>query len=352
MKNILHTLPVAFVLFRLALPLSAQTAMQAGLVEEADVYYYFDPQGMSDSEFTKTMEENQSAEEKALANKQLAMFTEATGLEEEDVTALVFSMDIDGIDFKSQDPAQLETAKVIAALEVKKPLTLEQIQKALMKISEETDAPAPELEIAEEDGLQVIRLVGTETPGGVDKAYATLSPDGKTALISFNTAALKDGLARLEKGTTASVTEDMKSAMTSLENQQMAMAVVLPASVREMIQQSVQGAAAQGGMGAMLMPFASTKSLLFSTKAEENMNVALSLDLGDPGNAQQAAGMIQSMLPMLVMGLQEQMGPEAMNLMNKINIAPEGGIVSMKFSLTPAEATMLSNMAPTTMPEN
>jgi hypothetical protein len=82
----------------------------------------------------------------------------------------------------------------------------------------------------------------------------------------------------------------------------------------------------------------------------ENMDLALSLDLGNPGNAQQAAGMIQSMLPMLMMGMQEQAGPEIMNLMNKFKISAEESRVTMGLSLTPEESAMIAAQATPAVP--
>lgn len=321
--------------------LSAQTALRAAFVDGADVLFFFDPQAMNNSGFSKAVEADQTPEEKAEAEKQMAFFKEATGLEEEDLTALVFAMDIDGIDFESEDPAQLENAKAVMAAELKTSITLEQVQAALETLAAENEGPVPSMEISEMDGMQVLKLTGAESPGGVDQAFATLSEDGKTALLAFNTMSLKDGLARLDGGAPAAPTADMEVATKALGSQQLRMALVLPANARQMIQQNLQGAAAQGGMGAMFMPFAGMKSLLVGANATDSLDVSLSMDLGDPGNAQQAAGMVQSFLPMMMMGMQQQLGPEAMTLAQKIKIVPEGGVVSIRLNLTPEDIRML-----------
>jgi hypothetical protein len=259
-------------------------------------------------------------------------------------------MDLDGIDFEAQDPAELETAQALMAIETLKPLTLEQIETAFTKASEASSGPAPELVLTEADGIPVLEVTGTQTPGGVDKAYVTVSDDGKTVLWSFNVASLKSGLARLVTGTPAAMSEEMKMAARSYEDREIFMAVILPASVRAMIQQGVQGAGAQGGMGAMFMPFATMSSVQMAVDTAENMDFSLSLDLGNPGNAQQAAGMLQSMLPMVIMSMQQQAGPEAMSLMNKLSTTAEEGSVKLGISLTPAEAAMIFSKAAPALP--
>jgi len=99
------------------------------------------------------------------------------------------------------------------------------------------------------------------------------------------------------------------------------------------------------------MPFAGTKSLLVAINASESLDVALSLDLGDEGNAQQAAGMIQSFLPMMMMGMQQQLGPEAMTLAQKLKIGPEGSVVSAKIQLLPEDIEMFPDMPTVPMME-
>lgn len=330
--------------------LSAQTALRAGFVESADIFFYMDPIGMNASAFSKAVEATQTEEQKAQAKDQLAKLTELTGLEEDDMIGVVFSMDIDGIDFENQDPAQLEKAQAVVAIELGKAVTLEKMKAAAESMAAESGEKQPDLEIKTIDGLKVMQISGTQTPGEVDKAFGTLSEDGKTALIAFNTMSLKDGLARLENGTPAAPTPDMAAAVKVLGNRHIRMALVLPAEARKKIREGVEQAAAQGGMGAMMMPFAGATSLLVGMNAQGNLNFSLSLNLGDPGNAQQAAGMIQSFLPMIMMGMAENAGPEAMNFMQKIQIKPEGGAVTLSLDVTPEEAAAMSKMAdPTKM---
>jgi len=110
---------------------------------------------------------------------------------------------------------------------------------------------------------------------------------------------------------------------------------------RQKIKEGIETTAAQGGMGGMMMPFATAKSLIISANTTENLDFYLSLDLGEPGNAAQAAGMVQSMLPMMMMS----MGPQAMELSQKIEIAPQDSVVTVSVTLTPDDINAMGEAA-------
>lgn len=316
----------------------AQSALRAGFVENADVFVYMDITKMNNSPFSKAVEAQQDAETKALADEKSAQFTAATGLEQEDVLAMTFSMDIDNIDFQKQDPAELEKAQAVVAIEFAKPITLEQAKAGLEKMSDKEDF-AGKLVITEVDGLNVIKLESTEESEGPDSAFGTLSPDGKTFLMGFNTLSLKDGLARLEAGKMAAPSDDMATAIQTIGDRQARLVLVLPQMARQKIQEGIQVTAAQGGMGAMLAPFATAKSLLISANLDSDLKFYLSLDLDNPGNATQAAGMVQGMLPMMMMGL----GPQAVELSQKIKIAPQESLVTVSVSMTPEDVKKMTD---------
>lgn len=315
----------------------AQTALHAGFVENADVFVYMDISEMNDSAFSKAVEEQQSPEAKALAEEKTEKFTAATGLDEDDVISMAFSMDIDDIDFQAQDPAELENAQAVLAIELAKSITLEQAKAGLENMGDESEMKA-DITIETVDGMEVLKLESTESEQGPDSAYGTLSPDGKTFLMAFNTLSLTDGLSRIAAGSMADPTPDMTTAMKSIGDRHMRMVLVLPPAARQKISEGIQATAAQGGMGAMLAPFGSAKSLLISANTTDNLEFFLSLDLANAGNATQAAGMVQSMLPMMMMS----MGPQAMELSQKIKIVPEESNVTMSVTMSPADIQKIS----------
>ncbi|MEX2607744.1 MAG: hypothetical protein WD708_10395 [Kiritimatiellia bacterium] len=318
----------------------AQSALRASFVEGADVMFYLDGQTLNTSGFSQAVQAQRPPEETAEKDAKAAQLKAATGLGEEDVLVLAFSMDLDGIDFQAQDPEQLENAKAVLAVDLNKAVTLDQVKAGLEVMAEDADQK-PTITKGNQDGLDVLILgSAAKQDKGPDQAFATLSPDGKTVLLSFNTASLKDGLSRIDAGKMAAPSDDMAAAIQSIGDRHLRMALVLPMAARKKIQEGVQAAAAQGGMGGMMAPFATTKSLLISANSTENLDLSLSLDLGNPGNATQAAGMMQGMLPMLMMGMQQQLGPQAMTLSQKIKIAPRENAVTINVNLTPEDVKM------------
>jgi hypothetical protein len=76
------------------------------------------------------------------------------------------------------------------------------------------------------------------------------------------------------------------------------------------------------------------------------------LDVGNPGNAQQAAGMLQGMIPMMMMGMGEQLGPNAMSISQKLKVGAEASVVGISISLTPEDLKVDPNAAPAPMEMN
>ena len=340
MKKSLSVLLLSLATFTASTSLQAQSALQGGLVENADVFMYMDIAKMNQSPFYEAMDALQSPEDQALAEEKMAKFTKATGLTEDDIITLTFSMDIDDIDFQAQDPDELEDAQAVVAIELAKSITLDQAKAGLESMSEENEMKA-ELTIATVDGMDVIVLESKGGEQGPDKAFGTLSEDGKTFLMAFNTMSLKDATARITAGKAAEPTEDMSIAMDTVGDRQTRMILVLPPVARQKIKEGIETTAAQGGMGGMMMPFATAKSLIISANTTENLDFYLSLDLGEPGNAAQAAGMVQSMLPMMMMS----MGPQAMELSQKIEIAPQDSVVTVSVTLTPDDINAMGEAA-------
>lgn len=320
----------------------AQSALRGGFVENADVFVYVDMAKMNQSAFSKAVEAQQPAEMTAEAEEKQAAFTAATGLTEDDVLTLAFSMDIDNIDFEAADPDELENAQAVVALELAKAITLEQAKAGLETMSGEGEIEAT-MTIGTVDGIEVISLEST-TADGPDKAFGTLSPDGKTFMMAFNTASLKDALTRIAESKTAAPTADMAAAMQAMGNRQARMVLVLPPAAREKIQTGIQEAAAADPQAAMMMPFSTVKSLLISANTGDALDFYLSLDLGNPGNAQQATGMAQGLLPMAAMFL----GPQANQFTQKIKLAAQDSVMTMSMQITAEDIKQITEatMAP------
>lgn len=313
------------------------TALRGGFVEGADLLLHVDAAGLQGTPFSKAVDGQKSEEAKAEAKAKADKFTAATGLTEDDMQVVVLSADIDNIDFESKDPKQFETLPALAAFQLGKAVTLEQVKAGIMVMQEESGKPGMEMSTASKDGLEVLVLKPANTkPDGPQEFYAVTSSDGKNVLFGLNTASLKDGLSRIDAAATSAPSPDMANAIRAIGNKQFRFAFVLPQVMRQKLQAELGGNAGGDPMGAMFLPLASTQALLISAHADQNLDLSILLDLGDAAKAQQATGMLQSMvMPMLMMGAGEQLGPNAMSVAQKVKLAPQEGAVSLSISLTP-----------------
>jgi hypothetical protein len=323
----------------------APTALRGGFVDGADVLLHVDMLGLGKSAFSKAVEAQQPADVKAKNAEKKAKFLAATGLGDEDVLVAVMSADLEKVDFKNQDPKQMETLPAVVAFQLAKPITMAQLKAGLEMIMEDA-GKKPTLAEETVDGLKLlVAKPASPDEGGPQSMFGALAPDGKTVLMGLNTASIKGGLARIAEGKTSNPSPDMGNAIKSLGNKQFRLAVVLPQVLRDELKKSMADMA-QDPMGAMFMPLASTTALLVSLHTQENLDVGLQLDVGDNAKAQQAAGMLQGMLmPMIMMGAGQQLGQNAMGVAQKLKIAAEGTSVGVSINLTPDDVKKDPNAA-------
>ncbi len=323
----------------------APTALRGGFVDGADVLLHVDMLGIGKSAFSKAVEAQQPAEAKAKNAEKKAKFKAATGLGDEDVLVAVLSMDLEKVDFKNQDPKQMETLPAVLAFQLAKSINMAQLKAGLDLVMEDANKK-PTFAEAILDGVQV--LVGkpaSPDAGGPERILAALADDGKAVVMGLNLESLKGGLARIAEGKTANPSPDMGNAIKSLGSKQFRLAVVLPQVLRDELKKTMADMA-QDPMGAMFSPLASTTALLLSVHTQETLDLGLQLDLGDNAKAQQTAGMLQGMLmPMIMMGAGQALGPNAMGVAQKLKIAAEGSAVGISINLTPEDVKKDPNAA-------
>ena len=328
MKTLTQVLLVAASTYAIATA-QPKTALQGGFVESADVLVYMDMAKMNDSAFSKAMEAQMPAEEKAKQEAQQKAFTEATGLTEEDFGAMVFSADLAGIDFQAAEPPDISKLPLSACLELKKSVTLDQINAAIDAMKEEQGTEF-KVEKTTIDGIELLNLMAPEGEETLKNVYVTTSKNGKAVLAAVSVDALKDSLGRIAAGKVAPPTKDMATAMNSMGDNPFRMALVLTEQARASLKDGVQKAAAQGGMAAILMPFAEIKSVLISANTQENMDLAISLDVGNENNAVEASGWLH----MMMVGMGQQLAPQAMEIGQRLKIGTDKSVVSMNLTLT------------------
>lgn len=310
---------------------SADSAQRAGLVQGADMVVFARAAQLNQSPFVKAMEAQLSPEERAERQAQQAKMLELTGLGEEDVESFMMSADLSGINPAAMDEAFLNRIQVAAAVGLRKAVTLEQLEKAVEALKEETGGVGGVAARVQVGGQEVLRFSPGpgETWDGPQQMFAGISPDGKTVVLTINEASLSAALGRAAGGPPAAPAAELGDALRGLANQHMAMALVLPQELRQQIQEQVQMMAGADPMAGMFIaPFAGVKSLVMAGRATETLNVRMALDIGNEMAAQQMAGMFTNMAGGLA-----GIGPVA----QKLTARAEGTVMSLTGSLSPED---------------
>jgi len=309
----------------------ADNSLRAGLVAGADMAVVSRFSAMSQSPFFKAMEAQMTDAERQARKAQQARILELTGLGEDDVEAFVMSVDLSGINPATMDEAFLNQIQVAAAVLLKKPITLDQLEKAIGAMKEESGGPGAQVQRIAIGGHSALKYTpaADESWDGPQQMLTGISADGKTVVLSINEDSLGSALARAGGAPAAAVSPELAEALRGLGDQQMAVALVLPRELRDQIQQQVQAMSAADPMTGMFIgPFAGVKSLLIGAKADETLDLRVLLDIGNEMAAAQLAGMFTNMAGGLA-----GFGQAA----RKMTAAAEGTVIRLTGSLTPAD---------------
>jgi len=317
--------------FTLASILPAQQqALLGGFVDGADFFIYMDSDQMNKAPVVKTMQEMQAGNPLADQQELVKKFEKATGLAEDDMDSLVFSMDFDAIDMNDPDKTDFDTLPAAMAVSLKKAITLDQLQAGIQMLAEEHGG-ADEVVMQKETRNGVALLsVKPKNPedNGPTEILASLSPDGKTVLAGFNLASIQKGVERMQAGQPAQPSPGMAGALRAMNKKQMRIAFLLTQPMKDQI-----AAQAQGGGNPMGAMFATVQGITFSAHATQTLDLDIRLDMGNPNSANQLSMMAQQMMPMMMMQA-SQMAPGAQGILQKLKIAPDQNYISATLSLT------------------
>lgn len=305
----------------------AQAHMHAGVVDQADLLVAGQIERFSQSAFAKAMEANQPEELKELNKAQRERFTEATGLEEDDMVSMVMSARLADLNIMDMENTDFEALQVVLTFQLKKAVTLEQLQ-AGIDIMQEDAFSKVRMRVGELQGQQVLEILPPEgETDGPQKMFGAISEDGKSVVLALNEATMTAALQRVAAGRSGQPNPEMAQAMQALRGQQLQMALVLPENMRQALQMAMQGGD-MGPMAMMVMPFMGTKSVLMSATAADNMDIKLMIDLGNAESAQMMSNMAPNM-----MGGAAGMFPAA----RKVKFASQGSVLQISAELTPED---------------
>ncbi len=333
---------LAAALFSLAGILSAQQqALLGGFVDGADFFVYMDSDQMNQAPVVKAMQDMQAGNPIAGQQELVKKFEQATGLAEDDMDSMVFSMDFDAINMDKPEETDFNTLPAAMAVSLKKAITLEQLQAGIQMLAEEHDG-ADEILMQKEtrNGVELLS-VKPKNPEeeGPSEILASLSPDGKTVLATFNLTSLEKAAARMKAGQPAQPTKAMAGALRAMNKKQMRIAFLLTQSMKDQI-----AAQAQGGGNPMGAMFSTIQGVMFSAHATKTLDMDLRLDMGNAESANNLSMMATNMLPMVMMQA-GQMAPGAQGIMQKLKIAPDQNYISATLSLTEEDMKAMQDAA-------
>lgn len=318
-----------------------QQALLGGFVDGADFFMYMDSDQMNKSPIIKTMQEMQAENPIAEQQELVKKFEAATGLSEDDMDGLVFSMDFDAIDMNKPEDTDFNTLPAAMAVSLKKGMTLEQLEAGIKMLAEEHGGEDSfTMQKETRNGLPLLSVKPKEVEEDAPSEFlVAMAEDGKTILAGFNVMSLEKAVARIKSGKPAPANPGMADALRTMNKKQVRIAFLLTDDMKKQL-----AAQAQGGGNPMGMMFSTVQGMIFSAHGTETLDLDLSIDMGNAESANQVSMMAQQMLPMVMMQA-SQMAPGAQGIMQKLKIGPEKNYISAKISLTEADLKAMGEAA-------
>lgn len=307
----------------------SKRTVDAAVVPNADFVVRVDVNAIRQAPIIKQLE---NAKDNAVdTNPAYEKFQQATGLNKDDVQAVVLSANTANFDFANGAAQKnLPQMTAVAAVELAKPLTTEKLIEGL-KIIVEDKATISTFEM---EGTQAVHLQSTkpDEPG----AYAVTSRDAKTVFIALNKASLQATLQREKKGVMMTSLPELQA--LSNPASQANLSFVAPQALRDHIQMQLSKSQENPGaamMNGFIAPFKNLRSVALGMHWDTGMQIDIAGNLGAAEAATQVAALIQTMaMPMLKQYTAKTSGKTSLNLDKQFNVAVEDASlrISLRFS--------------------
>jgi hypothetical protein len=277
----------------------------------------------------------------------LQVLEKEAGVGREELEALYFTADLDGIDLdRIDDPAGAEKVDAVLAAAFSRPFNGGGLKAALETLA--AGDPATRISTEEIAGREAIVVVSTGGAGG--GVYTALSEDGKTVYATPNRRSLEGALTREGKKKPERVQAELAAVEQELpQGSQVKTALVIPPAMRAKIEERF--AKAQMGTlenpGSALFisfaaPFSGIANLSGGAQFSEGLDVIFSADLGGPEQAQQAAAIFQTLaLPLLKARMAKEAGRNPVAMDDRVAVASRGGVVQLSVKLTAEDIAAL-----------
>jgi hypothetical protein len=327
-----------------------EKVVEAAIVPGADILGRIDYGEYRASPAAETIRKQRLEQNPALVEaeeERVRKLEEATGVSPDDLRAILFSGDLDGIDISSPEPdSEYLKLNAVLAATFDGVLTAEQFEAGLKVIA--LEIPGSRVEEAEVGGRRVFSLFADGKAEPV--LYGSLSLDGRTIFLTPNGRSMEGVFLREKEGRTESLSESLTTAERGLpEGSQFTTSFVLPEQLRRQIETRVSAAERQamknpvaGMILGFITPFRKLSSLSFGASFAEGAQLGAAADLGGESEAMQAVAILQTMvLPFLKARLAQGGGRSMEDLEGKLGVASSGPTLRLEVKL---EAEDLKNL--------
>jgi hypothetical protein len=329
-------------------------SLNAAIVPEADFMVRFDVASARGSAIGKMIEEIQDVEGSAAPlpaslpeSETWNKLMEATGLGKDDLTEILMTASVGGIDPDALDNEE-EILKVsgVLAFGLAKPLSREQMKAGFDVIAaEDSDFQFSEITVGSEPAFK-LSSSQPDQPG----VFCAPAADEKAVFFSLNESSLQGALERAKNGEF----ENLSPGIAGVDQQlpagsQVRWAFLLSEEqrreIRERIDDLEEKAQSEPGAAGMIIgfvkPFRDIRSVAMGILLANDLEITITSDLGGDEQALQASTIIQTMLlPMAKSALaQDQASPAADSL--KV----ESSASTLKISMTVTEEDIRSGLA-------
>jgi len=305
-------------------------AVMRAFPASADVAMYFDQEAFSESKFSEAV---QKMQEDSPANEQAEefskMFTEATGLEDDDITD--FALAVSGLENVQTNPSAL---KISGGIFATKPVTADQVVAAAKLIADQS-GESLELTVTPGDGADFIAF--PSDPNAPEIHAAVVTGDSSTIVFFGDLDSVNAALARQ----TGSVPAGLSEASAGLvPRQQGWISIILPESFRAQL----------AGMTAQMeqmMPGLSKANSLSSIgvgmKSADSLDIAVGLNLGSTEDAAAVEAILNNQLISFAKMMLSSATSEPLPLLNSLSATHSGDRAALSMVLTLKDMEILQD---------
>ncbi len=330
---ILSAVSVSAVLFALVACKPSDSGSSSDVLKafpaQADLAMYFDQASLSDSAFSEAMQEMEDEmsdmPSAGMANALGDKITELTGLDDDDITEIAFS--ISNIDAFATDPSLVQMSGAVA---VKKEVSAAQIAEAIEFAAAENGEEL-DLDVVPGEKADFIEFPQEED---MPELIAAVMTGGSSTVAFFGDRPSVEAALSRDSGSVPSALSDPSAGL--IDGQQGWVSLILTDALKAQL----DGVAALGAQRAPgLDRIESLESAGMAVKAGESMQIAVGLNLGSEADAQAITGVLNNQLISMARIMVAGNTPEPLPLLDTLSASSEGNrsILSLEISIEDLE---------------